>query len=170
LPLQILWINLITDGPTSLTLALEPAEDAIMTRPPRRGDESIFARGLGWHAVWVGGLMTALTLAAGGWYWSAGRGEWRTVLFTTLAFCQMGHVLAIRSRAPGFSGKGNAWLFGAVAATIGLQLAVVYVPALNRLLETVPLRAADLGVAAGAAAVLFAAVEIEKALKRRAAR
>ncbi|UPT74793.1 MAG: cation-translocating P-type ATPase [Elusimicrobiota bacterium] len=167
-PLQILWINLITDGPTSLTLAVEPAEEGAMSRPPRRTDESLFARGLGWHAVWVGALMTALTIGSGWWYWRRDMPEWRTMLFTTLAFCQMGHVLAIRSRSAAFTGRGNRLLFGAVAATIGLQLAVVYVPALNRLLSTMPLTAGDLGVAAGAAFVLFAAVEIEKAFKRRA--
>ncbi|HEX2739141.1 MAG TPA: HAD-IC family P-type ATPase, partial [Rubrobacter sp.] len=57
LPLQILWINLVTDGPPALALSAEPAERDIMRRPPHPPDEGVFDRGLGRHVIWVGTLM-----------------------------------------------------------------------------------------------------------------
>ena len=68
LPLQILWINLVTDGPPALALSAEPAEQGIMRRPPHPPDEGVFARGLGRHVVWVGALMALVSLATGLWY------------------------------------------------------------------------------------------------------
>jgi magnesium-transporting ATPase (P-type) len=62
LPIQILWINLVTDGLPALALTAEPEESNIMRRPPRPPQESIFARGLGVHVLWVGPLMAALVL------------------------------------------------------------------------------------------------------------
>lgn len=169
LPLQILWINLVTDGPTSLTLALEPAEREVMSRPPRRADESLLGRGLGAHAVWVGLLMTVLTVGAGVRYWRAGDPAWQTMVFTTLVLAQMAHVLAIRSEREslftmGF--RGNPWLTGAVAATVALQLGAIYFPPLSRLLATRPLPLRDLAVSAALAAAVFVAVELEKAARR----
>ena len=85
LPLQILWLNLVTDGLPALALGVEPAEKNVMSRPPHPPEESVFARGLGLHVVWVGVLMGLLCLGVGYWYWSAGKEQWQTVLFTTLA-------------------------------------------------------------------------------------
>src|SRR5215204_2301456 len=65
LPLQILWINLVTDGPPALALSAEPAEQGIMRRPPHPPDESVFARGLGRHVLWVGMLMALVSLGVG---------------------------------------------------------------------------------------------------------
>ena len=141
LPLQILWINLVTDGPVALTLGVEPAERGVMQRPPYPPNESIFARGLGSHVIWVGIVMAALTLGVGYWYWHAADERWRTMVFTTLAFSQMAHVLAIRSANDSLFTIGvlsNRWLAGTVAATVLLQLVVVYVPVFNSLFDTVP--------------------------------
>jgi Ca2+-transporting ATPase len=165
LPLQILWINLVTDGPPALTLGVEPAERGVMRRPPHPPSESIFARGLGRHVLWVGLLMGSLTLGVGYAYWRAGDPGWQTMVFTTLAFAQMAHVLAIRAEEDSTLAIGlfsNRWLAAAVLATIGLQLAVVYVPGLNALFDTVPLSLPDLGLCGLLACVVFAAVEIEK--------
>ena len=120
LPLQILWINLVTDGPTALTLGVEPAERGVMQRPPYPPKESIFARALGSHVVWVGILMATLTLGVGYGYWQANDDRWRTMVFTTLAFSQMAHVtrdsvqhrFALHHRFPveslvGGGGRGN---------------------------------------------------------------
>ncbi|HVE12601.1 MAG TPA: cation-translocating P-type ATPase [Elusimicrobiota bacterium] len=173
LPLQILWINLVTDGPTSLTLAVEPASRGVMERPPRPPGESLLGAGLGVHAVWVGALITTVTLGTGYLYWSGGDPAWRSMLFTIMTFAQMGHVLAIRSETESLFSMGlrsNPWLSGAVAATIALQVATLYVPSLRRLLSTVPLHAHDLAAAAGLGCVVFLAVEVEKSLKRRALR
>src|SRR4028118_1015234 len=84
LPLQILWINLVTDGPPALALSAEPAERGTMRRPPHPPGESVFARGLGRHVVWVGTLMALVSLATG-WGWGrTARGTWQTMVFTTL--------------------------------------------------------------------------------------
>ena len=96
LPLQILWINLVTDGLPALALGLEPAERDAMRRPPRPASESILAGGLWQHAVGSGCFMAAVTLPlqavtrAAGW-------PWQTMVFTTLALLQLGHALAMRS-------------------------------------------------------------------------
>ena len=173
LPLQILWINLVTDGPTALTLGVEPAERGVMQRPPYPPNESIFARALGSHVIWVGIIMAALTLGVGYWYWHAGDERWRTMVFTTLAFSQMAHVMAIRSSTDSLFTIGvlsNRWLAAAVAGTVLLQLVVVYVPLFNRLFDTLPLSVGDLILATLLASVVFAVVEIEKVVRRPGAR
>ena len=170
LPLQVLWINLVTDGPTALTLGVEPAERGVMRRPPRPPGESVFAGGLGRHVVWVGVLMATLTLAVGYWSWQNGDAGWQTLVFTTLAFSQMAHVLAIRSERDSLFAIGlwsNRWLTLAVAVTILLQLAVVYAPVLQGVFDTVPLTGRQVAVATAVAAIVFTAVEAEKWLLRR---
>lgn len=170
LPLQILWINLITDGPTSLTLAVEAPERNVMRRPPYSPNESVFGRGLARHAIWVGLLMTAVSVGTGLWYWKFGHQNWQTMVFTTMAFSQMGHVLAIRSERESLFTIGilsNKWLFVAVIATVFAQLAVVYAPFLQSIFKTMPLTGGDVMIALAAGLVLFSSVEIEKMFSRR---
>ena len=165
LPLQILWINLVTDGPTALTLGVEPPERGLMRRPPRPPDESIFAGGLGLHVIWVGMLMGALTLGTGYWYWRSGDAAWQTMIFTTLAFTQMAHVLGIRSSRDSLFRIGvlsNLPLAAAVAVTVLLQLALVYAPPLQAIFSTRALAGTDLAISAVVALAIFAAVEGEK--------
>jgi Ca2+-transporting ATPase len=173
LPIQILWINLVTDGLPGLALAAEPAERNVMQRPPRPPRESVFAHGLGSHALVVGLVMAGIALGAQAWAWRAGVEQWQTLVFTTLCFMQLGHVLAIRSEETSLWTLGlmsNRPLAGAVASTVVLQLAVVYVPELNAVFRTVPLTAGQLAAAAGAAITIFAIVEVEKWWRRRRAR
>jgi P-type Ca2+ transporter type 2C len=92
------------------------------------------------------------------------------MVFTTLCFAQLAHVLAIRSERESLFRQGlwsNPALLGAVCLTFLLQLATIYVPALNGVFKIAPLRPADLAWTLGAAAVVFGAVEGEKWLKRR---
>jgi P-type Ca2+ transporter type 2C len=141
-----------------------------MQRPPRPRDESIFADGLGRHVIWVGMLMAALTGGLGYWYWQAGDARWQTLVFTTLAFTQMAHVLAIRSSADSLVCRGllsNPLSAGAVALTVVLQLALVYVPALQQVFSTVSLSTVDLLRCAGVAGAIFITVEAEKWWLRR---
>jgi len=171
LPIQILWINLVTDGLPGLALAAEPPERNVMQRPPRPPTESVFARGLGMHAFLVGLLMAGIALGTEAWAWHASLAEWQTLVFTALCFMQLGHVLAIRSEQTSLLSQGlrSNWpLLGAVVLTVLLQLAVVYIPALNAIFTTVPLSAAQLGGAVAAAGVIFGVVEMEKWLRRRA--
>ncbi|MDQ3285728.1 MAG: cation-translocating P-type ATPase, partial [Actinomycetota bacterium] len=97
LPLQILWINLVTDGPPALALSAEPAERGTMRRPPHPPEETVFARGLGRHVLWVGVLMALVSLGVGVWYQQTAPEIWQTMVFTTLTLSQMSHVMAIRS-------------------------------------------------------------------------
>jgi Ca2+-transporting ATPase len=91
------------------------------------------------------------------------------MVFTVLTCSQMGHVLAIRSETvPALRDFfGNRWLLGAVTLTLALQLAIIYVPALNLVFSTAPLSLRDLSICAGLSIVPFVAVEIEKAIRRR---
>ena len=169
LPLQILWMNLVTDGLPALALGVEPAESGTMRRPPHRPNESIFARGLGRHVMWVGLLMASLSLGTGYWYWHAHDAKWQTMLFTTLTLSQMAHILAIRSERNSLFRIGlfsNKPLLGAIAVTVLLQLALVYVPLLQGVFKTISLSPQDLGVAVTVCAVVFWAVELEKWLMR----
>jgi Ca2+-transporting ATPase len=96
--------------------------------------------------------------------------QWQTLVFTTLCFMQLGHVLAIRSERTSLLELGilsNGPLAAAVALTVLLQLAIVYVPTLNAIFGTVPLTAVQLGGAVAAAAAILCVVEIEKWLRRR---
>ncbi len=169
LPIHILWVNLVTDGLPAITLGLEPAERNTMRRPPRPPTESLFARGLWQHAVWVGLLMAVLTLGvqstAIGLDW-----EWQTMTFTTLALLQLGHALAVRSERESFFRLGwrtNKPLVGAVALMLVIQLALVYVPAFQSIFETEALGVAELTVVLIVSTLVFVAVELEKWVLRR---
>jgi Ca2+-transporting ATPase len=169
-PIQILWINLVTDGLPGLALAGEPAERAIMRRPPRRTTESVFAHGMWQHIVWVGLLMGAICIGLHGWATATGDSGGQTMVFTALTLCQMYHVLAIRSERESLFVIGlfsNLPLLGAVALTFALQLAVIYVPAFNHIFKTVPLSAGELGLCVLLPGLVLVGVEIEKWLVRR---
>jgi Ca2+-transporting ATPase len=169
LPLQILWINLVTDGLPGLALSVEPAERDTMRRPPYDPQESIFGQGLGRHVAWVGLLMGLVSLAMGYWTWRSGWEHWQTMLFTTLTLSQMGHALAVRSRASLFKVGllSNRALLGAVLFTFALQMAVVYVPFLQGLFKTQALSAGELLLSLVLSTVVFWGVEVEKWLMRR---
>ncbi|MCC6847554.1 MAG: cation-translocating P-type ATPase [Deltaproteobacteria bacterium] len=172
LPIHILWINLVTDGLPGLALALEPAETGVMRRPPRAPAESFFAHGLWQHAVWVGLLMGGVTLATQAWALHAESAHWQSMTFTVLTFAQLGHVLAIRSERDSLFTQGlasNAPLLGAVTLTMLLHGATLYVPALNGVFKTAPLSPPEVLGCLATAAIPFAAVEIEKWLRRRGA-
>jgi len=170
LPLQILWINLVTDGPPALALSAEPAERGIMRRPPHPPGESVFARGLGRHVVWVGSLMALVSLGTGLWYSRVAPEIWQTMVFTTLTFSQLSHVMAIRSGDESLFTVGllsNKPLLGAVALTFVLQLLAIYAPLFQGFLETEALPVAHLAVAVALSTIIFWAVEIEKLFARR---
>ena len=170
LPLQILWMNLVTDGLPALALGVEPPERNAMKRPPYRLSESIFGQGMGWHIIWVGLLMAVVSLGMGYWAWRAGHEHWQSMVFTTLTLSQMGHVLAIRSDRESLFKRGvfsNMPLLIAVIITTGLQLALLYTPFLQSFFKTMPLSPFELVISLGLSSVIFWAVELEKMLKRR---
>jgi Ca2+-transporting ATPase len=170
LPIHILWINLVTDGLPALALSVEPEEGDVMKRPPRKPRESLFAHGLGIHAIWVGLLMGGVTLSLQAWAIHIGDAHWQTMVFTVLCLTQLGHVMAIRSEKESLFSQGiltNKPLFLSVFATMVLQLATVYVPFLNPIFKTQPLTPVELAFVLLLSSVVFIAVEIEKLIKRR---
>jgi Ca2+-transporting ATPase len=170
LPIHILWINLVTDGLPGLALANEPAEPDIMRRRPRRRDESIFAGGLSVRIVWVAILIGVLALLVHAWATRTNAPAAQTITFTVVTVAQMALVLAARSQSQSLLTLGlrsNLPLTGAVLLTLALQIAVIYLPAVNGIFRTRPLTLAELGVCTGAAVMVFAAVEAEKYIVRR---
>lgn len=170
LPIHILWINLMTDGLPALALSVEPAEGDVMKRPPRHPKESIFAHGLGLHAIWVGLLMAGIVLFVQAWSIKTGHAHWQTMVFTVLCLTQLGHVLAIRSEKESLFKMGllsNKPLLGAVILTFILQMATIYIPFLNPVFKTQPLDLDELFISLGLASVVFFAVEAEKWWKRK---
>ena len=169
LPVQILWINLVTDGLPGLALGVEPAEKNVMERMPRPPKENIFANGLWQHVIIVGLLMGFLALGTGIWGDATDR-PWQTMLFTTLALLQLGQAMAVRSERDSLFTQGvttNKPLGWTVLATLTIQLIVVYWPPMQTLLDTEALSLLELGVVLVVSTGAFLAVETEKLFRRR---
>jgi Ca2+-transporting ATPase len=170
LPLQILWINLVTDGLPGLALTVEPGERGTMRRPPYPPQENIFGRGMGRDILWVGLFMGLVSLVMGFWVWRTGHPAWQTMIFTTLTLSQMGNALAIRSQRDSLFSIGlgsNKAMLGTVILTFVLQLAVVYVPFLQGIFKTVPMPPQELIISLALSTVVFWGIELEKWLLRR---
>jgi Ca2+-transporting ATPase len=169
-PLQILWMNLVTDGVPALALALEPAESGLMERQPARPGESIFARGIGRYILRVGVVFALFVIALMVWSYRTGGGDgpWKTMVFTTLCLAQMGHALSARSDRPlvQVNPFSNPWLLWAVVLTTGLQLLLLYVPWLARFFGTEPLALSDLGICIGVSLIFVVYLEAEKLLRQ----
>jgi Ca2+-transporting ATPase len=169
LPVQLLWINLITDGLPGLALSAEKAERNVMRRPPRGPGESLFAQGIGWHILWCGTLMAAVTLGTQAIALHKALPHWQTIVFTVLSFAQLGHVMAVRSDEPIFR-RGlfsNPLMTATLALTFLLQIGIIYLPVANRLFKTQPLSAAELVICILVAMIPFHVVELEKWIRGR---
>ncbi|KYK38848.1 MAG: calcium-translocating P-type ATPase, SERCA-type [Theionarchaea archaeon] len=145
IPIQILWINLITDGVPALALGVDPPAEGIMKRKPRDPKESIFAKGRGKNIIETGLLMSGLVLV-GFRFFGGNTDHARTLAFSSLVFVQLAHTFNARSEERSIFDIGffsNRWLVGAVALSVGLQLSVVYVPVLQPLFKTVSLEMGD---------------------------
>ena len=171
LPLQILWVNLITDGLPGLALAEEKGERGIMERSPFNPKESIFSRGLGSQIIWIGILLGIVSLGVGMIYWlNDPNGPWQTMIFTTLVLAQMGNALATRSSRDSLFRIGlfsNRLMVGAVMLGFVLQLLLIYVPIFQTVFKTQPLSMQDLFICLIASAVVFVVLELSKLVKRR---
>lgn len=174
-PLQILWMNLVTDGLPALALAVEPAEPNVMHRDPYPPGESIFARGLGWYMIRIGLVLAVITITLMLWSYhhaqvSGDSERWKTMVFTSLCLSQMGHAMAVRSNSRltiELNPFSNPFLLIAVGLTTVLQLLLIYVPQLRDFFGTHWLDATELAVCLGVSSLLFLWVELEKWVKRR---
>ena len=174
--LQILWMNLITDGIPALALGVEKTERGSMTRPPYLPNESLFGRGLGRHILIVGSLLGLTGVALAYWAWSTdiraanGNPAWNTMVFMFLTIAQMGHALSLRSHRESLFRiglRGNRLLIGAVVVTVLLQLVAVYSPFFNSVFNTNPLTVEQLILCLVLSSIVFWGVELEKLLMRR---
>ena len=151
LPIQILWINLVTDGLPALALGVEKGDPDLMERSPRHPQESIFARGLGVEVIRRGveiALGTLLVFVLTLYYWGDGGAEAlklaQTCAFCTLVFLQLFYVIECRSETHSvfqIGLLGNPFLILAVIISTVMQLSVVYLPGLGSVFKTVPLHA-----------------------------
>lgn len=170
LPIQILWLNLVTDGLPGLAFAAEPAENNILQRKPRRPNDSIFSNGAGFQILWVGLLMGGVSISAQAWAIHIGNEKWMTMVFTILSISQMGQAMAGRSNWNSVFSQGilgNKELVGAVLLTFGLQMAVIYIPFLQDIFSTQSLTIIELLTCIGLSSIVFWAVELAKWIKRR---
>ncbi len=165
---QILWMNLLTDGMPALALGLDPPEKDIMQRRPRDPSKAIIDKNM-WVFILIVGLVTGVgTLAV---FWRAlpvGLEYARTMAFSTIVMFQMANVFNSRSEKSVFKEKRiNKWLILAVASSIALQLLVVYVPFFQNLFGTIGLGAMDWLWIAGISLTTIVAIEIKKAVAHK---
>jgi len=179
LPTMILWVNLVTDGFPALAVGVDPADRELMQRSPRDKSEAVVTRRMwGWIAVSavVMGVGTLGVLDAGlpgGLIEGDGDiREARTMAFNTLVLFQLVGVFCIRSDTLSFRHQlfANGWLWLSLVAALALQLAVLYVPALQVAFGTVGLTFADWVVCLGVSATIVVASEVFKAYCRNADR
>jgi P-type Ca2+ transporter type 2C len=173
-PLQILWMNLVTDGFPALALAVEPAAPDVMDYPPHDPQEGIFARGLGAYMLRIGIVFTVISVTMMLWaFYDAqqdGNPErWKTMVFTTLCLAQMGHAIAVRSDNQltiEMSPWSNPFVLAAVILTTVLQLMLIYVEPLRNFFGTHLISPQELLICFGFSTLLFVWVELEKIYRR----
>ncbi|MGZ4123206.1 MAG: cation transporting ATPase C-terminal domain-containing protein, partial [Tumebacillaceae bacterium] len=171
-PIQILWVNLVTDGLPAIALGVDPAEKGIMTKPPRNVRESIFARGLGFKILSRGVLIGLVTL---GVFWLSMQMEpdnlikAQSMAFATLVMAQLIHVFDCRSVEGGIFSRNmfeNMWLIWSVLSSLVLMLGVMYIKAFQPVFRTVPLGLMDWVIVLVAAAIPTFALAARRATRK----
>jgi Ca2+-transporting ATPase len=174
---QILWINLVTDGPPALALGVDPADTEIMSQPPRPAGERVITGGMWRGIAFVGVVMAVGTLCVldaslpGGFVEGTGNLRYaQTMAFTTLMLFQIVNVLNARSdeRSAFVHMFTNGWLWTALAGSVALQGLVVYVPFLQRAFGTTALSAGDWLMCSAVASSVLWLREASKFISRRA--
>lgn len=180
---QLLWINLLTDAAPALAMGVDPSTDDVMARKPRKLTDRVIDGRMWDDIIFIGVIMAVVTLVgmdmhlAGGLFadrsvaaigHDAQMTEARTMGFTILVFAQMINALCSRSHDQSvFVGMfANKWLWGAIALSALLQVAVIYVPFLNTAFGTVPLSAGAWVECLGLAMVVLVASELRKCVLR----
>ena len=171
LPLQILWMNFVTDSFPALALAVEPASPQTMRRKPIAPGTSIFSNEFLFFIFWQGVMLAAIALGA--YFWAlANYGEGkhaRTITLMVLVGVQLGHLLNCRSRTRSAVNDffGNPFIFVAIGIVFCLQILALYFPPLAQALDTTPLNQADLLVIGISVISPILIVEIQKLVSRK---
>ena len=168
--IQILWMNLVTDGLPALALGVEPAEKDVMKQPPRKPNEGVFAGGMGVRIIWQGIMIGLLALAVYLLALSWGRtlDDAHTMTFATMALMQLVHSFNARSMEHSVFSLGvasNRNLIYAFLASAALTAAVIFIPFLREFFDTAPLRLSDWFVVCGFALMPLIIVEMSKMIK-----
>ncbi|GHH96501.1 calcium-translocating P-type ATPase, SERCA-type [Neobacillus kokaensis] len=147
-PIQILWVNLVTDGLPAMALGLDQPEENVMRRGPRSPNEGVFSRGLGWKVISRGFLIGIVTLIAFMiiYHNDPSQLEYaQTIAFATLVMAQLIHVFDCRSEISVLSRNpfGNKYLVWAVISSLALMFVVIYYPPLQPVFHTLPIQAKD---------------------------
>ena len=171
LAVQLLWINLITDGLPAVALGLDPAPPGIMDRPPQT-DRNLLGVAHQYRLVWQGAVLSLAPLAVYAYGWWGRELEWeyvRTLAFCALVVVQLFHSFAVRAQTASVwtTPLRNPVLLAGIAGSALLQVLVVATPAGNRLFETVPVSVGDWVVVIGASLVPFLLVDAIKVGVRR---
>ena len=175
LPLQLLWINLVTDGLPALALGVDPGSPRVMDRPPRGADESILTRRRQIQVAWQGALITVGALlmyvaARAGIIEPKSAAHAQTMLFTTVVLAQLLHAFNFRSQTRSvFSLESfrNRWLNLAFLGSLSLQILVIYLPISQQIFHTQPLDSADWAAVVVAALVPIALIDLTKLVLAR---
>lgn len=171
LPIQLLWVNLVTDSLPAIALGMEPAEENIMERPPRKNTDSLFGDGLGGRILLEGvmiGVLALLAFGIGHVYFDQENGYavGRTMAFAVLSLSQLVH--AFNMRGEGSLGKlpfcSNKWLLMAFVVGVALQCVVIMMPPLAGVFQVVPLNGEQWLLTAALALAPLPLVELEKAI------
>jgi Ca2+-transporting ATPase len=170
LPLQLLWLNLVTDGLPAMALAVEPPEPGVMQRPPTPRGESLLGADRGRRILTRGAVLTVLTFGPAYVLWRTDEAAWQTVLFTSIAFAELTGGFAMRSERTSLLRLGlfaNRVLVEAVALTVALQVLLVVTPFLRHLLELEPLEPSHWALVVTIALAYLVAVELDKWIATR---
>ncbi|PCN42441.1 calcium-translocating P-type ATPase, SERCA-type [Brevibacillus laterosporus] len=148
LPIQILWVNLVTDGLPAMALGIDPSEGDTMRHKPRKKHENIFARGLGWKIISRGFLIGTMTLGAFIVAYYENPNDLthaQTVAFATLVLAQLIHVFDCRSEHSVFHRNpfSNKFLVWAVLSSMALVLVVIYWDVMQPIFKTTSLSLRD---------------------------
>ena len=174
-PVQLLWLNLVTDSLPALALGVEPVEEGVMSQPPRDAHASLFAHGFAFRLAWQGVMVGLLTLAAYflGEYVLSDPGEAHaaanTMAFATLTLCQLFHAFDVRSERSSLFHIGvfsNPAMNKAFLIGLTMQLAVLCVPPLQVVFSTVPMSPLEWAVVLALAITPVVVCELAKAVSR----
>ena len=169
LPIQLLWVNLVTDSLPAIALGLDPSDEDIMERKPESSKKSMFADGMGGRIALEGcmiGMLALIAFGIGHIYFDVAEQHiiGRTMAFAVLSISQLVHAFNMRTEHSLFSIPlfGNVYLVGAFVIGVAMQAGVIMIPVLSNIFKVQPLETMQWGIVALLAFVPIVVVELEK--------